>query len=240
MHHREPLDAAVKTEIDNYLRRFRQSLAALPAGIRDDYADAVRARLDAWYESGKAEQEESGLPEEDFTAEFLSILKTAWPFVLTGLISRGGLSNWMFFFLPKEIVMLDLGIGPAIKAGALAGLGAQPWFAWLAALGRSKHGPQPGRGEELEAWRVKLQSKTKDIQILRDDRIHRVRLHLRALAHQIVIDDYGSTRRKFQLMNRDEAETLIEPLARRFGPRFEVTSTPVFAFCKRYAPFLME
>lgn len=234
------MNATVQTEIDSYLRRFRQSLAALPAGLRDDYAEAIRLRLESWYELGKAEQEEAGLPEEEFTAEFVSILKTARPFVLTGLSSRGGLSNWVFFFLPQEIVMLDLGIAPAIKAGAVAGLSAQPWFAWLGTLIRPTHGPQPGLGEEPGAWQAKLRSKAKDIQTLRDDRIHRVRLHLRALAHQIVIDDYRATKRTFQLMNRDEAESVIEPMARRFSSRFQVTSTPVFAFCKRYAPFLME
>ena len=232
------MNATVRTEIDSYVRRFRNSLAALPAGMRDDYADAVRARLEAWYEFGKAEQEETGIPEEDFIAEFLGILKEAWPFTLTGLSSRGGLSNWVFFFLPRETVMLDLGVAPALKAGALAGLSAQPWLALLAGLGRPKHGPQQGRGEELDAWQAKLHSKARDVQILRDDRIRRVRLHLRALAHQIIIDDISSSK-AFQLMNRDEAESVIEPLARRFGARFEVTSTPVFAFCKRYAPFLM-
>lgn len=234
------MNTTVQSEIDSYLRRFRQSLAALPATLRDDYADAVRARLEAWYQLGKEEQEESGQPEEAFIAEYLSVLKAAWPFTLMGLSSRGGLSNWVFFFLPQEVLMLDLGMAPAIKAGALAGLGAQPWFAWLSALFRPRHGPQPGRDEALEDWQAKLRSKAKDVQLLRDERIHRVRLRLRALAHQVVIDDYGAVKRVFQLMNRDEAESLIEPLSRRFGARFEVTSTPVFAFCKRYAPFLME
>jgi len=234
------VDDAVRTEIDSYLRRFRHSLATLPAGIRDDYADAVRSRLEAEYEWGKADQEESGSPEEEFIAGFIAALKAASPFVLTGLNSRGGLSNWVFFFLPKEIVMLDLGIAPALKAGARAGLSAQPWLAFLDGLSRPKYGPQQGRGEELDAWRAKLQSKARDVQVLRDDRIRRVRLHLRAWAHQIIIDDISTSPRRYQLMDRDEAETLIEPLAQRFGPRFEVTSTPVFAFCKRYAPFLME
>jgi len=233
------LDAIVRTEIDSYLRRFRHSLAPLPAGIRDGYADAVRSRLETQYEWGKADQEESGSPEEGFIAEFIATLKAASPFVLTGLSSRGCLSNWVFFFLPKEIVMLDLGVAPAVKAGARAGLTALPWLAVLDGLGRPKHGPQPGLGEELDAWRAKLQSRAKDVQVLRDDRIRRVRLHLRAWAHQIIIDDISAAKRVYQLMNRNEAETLIEPLAQRFGARFEVTSTPVFAFCKRCAPFLM-
>lgn len=232
------MNDTIQSEIDSYLKRFRRSLAGLPAEMRDTYADAVRSRLEAWYWLGKEEQEEAGLPEGDFVAEFIGVLKTAQPFALTGLSSRGGLSNWVFFFLPMETLMLDLGVAPAIKAGAWAGLGAQPWLAFLGGLSRAKHGPQPGREDTLEAWQAKLGSQAKRIQVLRDDRIRRVRLHLRALAHQIIIDDI-STRRAFQLMNRDEAESVIEPLARRFGERFEVTSTPVFAFCKRYAPFLM-
>lgn len=233
------MNDAVQREIDGYLKRFRQSLAALPAAVRDDYTDAVRLRLEAEYQRGKTEQEETGVPEEEFTAGFIASLKTAWPFVLTGLNSRGGLSNWVFFFLPKEILMLDVGIGPAIKAGALAGLSANPLLAFLGGLVSAKHGPQQGRGESFDDWQAKLRARAKDVQTLRDDRITRVRLHLRALAHQILIDDLGTTKR-FQLMNRDEAETLIEPLSERFGSRFSVTSTPVFAFCKRYAPFLMS
>src|SRR5579859_8018086 len=55
----------------------------------DDYVDAVRSRLEAEYASGKLEQEEDGTPEEEFTAQFLALLKAAPPFILTGLISRG-------------------------------------------------------------------------------------------------------------------------------------------------------
>lgn len=233
------MDDTIRAEIESYLKRFRRSLAALPADMRDTYADAVRSRLEAWYWLGKEEQEESGQPEEDFVSEFVGLLKSVQPFTLTGLSSRGGLSNWVFFFLPQETVMLDLGMGPAIKAGARAGLSAQPWLAFLDGLGRPKHGPQQGRDEPLEAWQAKLSANAKDIQILRDDRIRRVRLHLRALAHQIVIDGISATK-TFQFMDRDDAERVIEPLAQRFGERFMVSGTPVFAFCKRYAPFLMS
>jgi len=42
-------------------------------------------------------------------------------FALTGLTSRGGLSNWVFFFFPDELVMVDVGLAPAVRAGVLAG-----------------------------------------------------------------------------------------------------------------------
>src|SRR5262249_61472638 len=65
------------------------------------------------------------------------------PFAMTGLSSRGGLSNWVFFFSPTDVVMIDLGIGPALKAGARAGVASQFGLAG-AALGGSGRGPPNG------------------------------------------------------------------------------------------------
>jgi hypothetical protein len=38
-------------------------------------------------------------------------------FALTGLTSRGGLSNWVFFCFPQESILVDVGVTPALKAG---------------------------------------------------------------------------------------------------------------------------
>ena len=243
----------VQTEIESFLRRFRGGLASLPAHLRDKYLRELRSHLETQYRQGRSEleallesgeppdQEEAAYPTlEDYDADFVAQLKMSWPFTLTGLTSRGGLSNWVFFFLPKEIVMLDVGMAPAMKAGIREGLGSQLWSALLARLGSGKYGPQQAASEGFDDWQARLRSKAKDVQTLRDDGIRRVRLHLRALAHQIIIVGIGGPDRTFQLMDRDEAESLIEPLTRRFGSRFEISSTPVFAFFKRYAPFLME
>jgi hypothetical protein len=41
---------------------------------------------------------------------------------LTGLTSRGGLSNWIFFFRRADLVMIDVGMMPSLIAGIEAGI----------------------------------------------------------------------------------------------------------------------
>lgn len=75
---------------------------------------------------------------------------TPAPFVLTGLTSRGGLSNWVFFFFPEEIVQCDLGVVPAVKAGAEAGIRAN--LDVIGEFGETVYGPRLPKGGTLEAW----------------------------------------------------------------------------------------
>jgi len=67
-----------------------------------------------------------------------------------------------------------------------------------------------------------------------------VRVHLRVLAHQLVVVGADGNPRKFTFMNRDEAEAAIEALGPRLGDRLEVTPTPTYAFLRRRAPFLLR
>lgn len=161
------------------------------------------------------------------------------PFVLTGLMSRGGLSNWVFFFLPTETVMIDVGAAPAIKAGLRAGVRGQFGLAGLAVMGRPVYGPQNEARGELDTWRAELQAKAKKVRVVKDDAIRSVRMHLKAMAHELFVVGTDGTSQKFGLMNRAEAKAVTESLARRFGSRFETSTTGPYAFCKRYAPFLM-
>ena len=161
------------------------------------------------------------------------------PFAMTGLSSRGGLSNWVFFFSPTDVVMIDLGIGPALKAGARAGVASQFGLAG-AALGGSGRGPQNGGPGGLDEWREKLQAKAKKVRVLRDDGIRGIRLHMGALAHQLFVVTADGASEKYKLMNRAEAKAVKDGLSRRFGPRFEISTTGTYAFFDRYAPFLMS
>lgn len=159
-------------------------------------------------------------------------------FVLTGLTSRGGLSNWVFFFLPTEIVQCDLGILPAVKAGAEAGIRAN--LDILGEIGETTYGPGRPKGGTAEAWCDELVGKAKRVERLPCEYVRGIRLHLTAMAHELLlVTDEGKTA-TFGLMHRREAKRVAAPLHARFGERFTVTKSAVFAFFERRAPFLME
>ena len=161
-------------------------------------------------------------------------------FFFGGLISRGGLSNWVIFFQPDEIFMIDVGVKPSILAGAKIGIVAQFGLPGYAAFGRPVYGPALREGESLDGLRVTLQATAKDVQVMRDQDLLGIRLHFTAMAHELYISGVDGSERKFGLMDRAGADTATESLARRFGSRFQTTSTPVFAFFKLHAPFLMR
>ncbi|MDC0744211.1 hypothetical protein [Polyangium mundeleinium] len=159
-------------------------------------------------------------------------------FVLTGLASRGGLSNWIFFFLPAEIVQCDFGVMPALKAGAAAGVRAN--LDVIGELGEQTYGPRQPKGGTAEAWCDELVGKAKRVERLPCERVRGIRLHLKAMAHELsLVTDEGKTS-TFSLMNRSEAEEVRGLLQARFGERFVVTKSAVFAFFERHAPFLMK
>lgn len=160
-------------------------------------------------------------------------------FALTGLTSRGGLSNWVLFVSPMEAVMIDVGAGPAIVRGIQAGMRGQFGLVGVV-LQSAAHGPQKGARKELDDWRNELQAKAKQVRVLSDADVRHVRLHLQATAHQLSVVAKDGTTHTFGLMNRKAAPTLADVLAKRFASRFETTKTPTFAFFERYAPFLMS
>ncbi|MFO0579639.1 MAG: hypothetical protein U1A78_37040 [Polyangia bacterium] len=148
-------------------------------------------------------------------------------FILTGLQSRGGLSNWVFFFGPEELVLVDVGMGPALRAGVLAGLD----------LEGGPYGPQPHAGTDADTWLQRLGGRAR--RILRKPlvELRAVRLQLRLGAHQLVVED-AAGRARFSLMNRHEAEPLADRLTEQLGERFRIQESGPFRFLKRHAPFL--
>ncbi|MDI1437485.1 hypothetical protein [Polyangium sorediatum] len=159
-------------------------------------------------------------------------------FVLTGLASRGGLSNWVFFFFPAEIVQCDLGMMPAVKAGAEAGIRAN--LDVVGELGEQTYGPGRPKGGATEAWCDELVGKAKRVERLPCERVREIRLHLKAMAHEFYVTADEGAPRRFSLMNRREAQEVRGLLEARFGERFVVTKSAVFAFFERHAPFLMQ
>ena len=89
-------------------------------------------------------------------------------FALSGLVSRGGLSNWVFFFFPDALVMVDVGIGPSLKAGAQAGVLGQLGGEGVYLLSTLEHGPRARWGQALRAWLEQLRPKAKRVVTLPD------------------------------------------------------------------------
>ena len=155
---------------------------------------------------------------------------TQQTFAITGLTSRGGRSSWVFFFCPTELVMVDLGSGPALTAGFKAGLGnATP--SW---------GPQQNPNQTVEQWCADLKAKAKNVVVLKDEQIATLRLWLRMLTHQLFVVRTDGTEEKFQLTNREEGEAHRDALERGLGPRFQVSKTPVYGFLDQHASFLLR
>lgn len=163
---------------------------------------------------------------------------SAAPFVLTGLMSRGGLSNWVFFFLLDEIVQCDLGMMPAVKAGAEAGLRAN--LEVIGEIGEQVYGPRQPKDGAIAAWCDELVAKAKRVERLSYERVREIRLHLKAMAHELYVTTGEGKPVRYGLMNRKEAAEVSGLLHARFGERFVVTKSSVFAFFERHAPFLMS
>jgi hypothetical protein len=160
-------------------------------------------------------------------------------FAVTGLISRGGLSNWVFFFFPDRLVMVDVGMSPAIKAGVQVGVLGQLGVVGEAALINLDYGPSAAANQGVIDWCTALRAKAKNVVEMKADEIGAVQLRLRMLGHELVITGSDGTEKKFGLMNRKQAEATAAPLGQSFGPKFVKSKTPVFEFLERHAPFLL-
>ena len=157
-------------------------------------------------------------------------------FALTGLMSRGGFSNWVFFFLSDRVVMADLGAAPAIRAGVLAGLRTQTAIDVAATVADSVSADQ--RAVELNTWCAEVRAKAKRVLELDNADVLHVRLHLRLLANQLFLTGRDGTTTKYVLTKRSEADSVWARLAQRFGNRCEISATPLFRIVHRVAPFL--
>jgi len=154
-------------------------------------------------------------------------------FAVTGLTSRGGWSNWVFFFFSNELVMIDLGMTPSIKAGFYAGVASQLGGATPA------HGPIPDGNQGLSAWCTELRAKAKNTVALQLDQVRAIRLLMKITQHQLFVTGADGIEKKFVLMNRNQAAPMIKPLEQGFGSRFQLSKTPVYQFLERRAPFLV-
>ncbi len=150
------------------------------------------------------------------------------------LQSRGGLSSWVLFFSVDGIIGFDLGLRPAVTAGAKAGV--------LGGLGVSRRvGYGPSRdGRALEDWCSQLQARAKRVVELPEPQLARVEVRRRLLAHELRI--HHGERRPWilRLMQRDQLDVLEPFLRAHFGRRFHGTLTRPYRLLARLAPPLVR
>lgn len=149
-------------------------------------------------------------------------------FIVEGLASRGGLSNWVAFIRDGQITLCDVGMGPAVAMGVAAGFGTR-------IDGRSFL-----PANQLDAWCDELCAKAKSVATLDDATITRVRLIQSFLPHELQIEEADGSMKKFGFVDRHFSDGIDEPLRNRFGSRFELVTTGPFAFLQRYLPFLLK
>lgn len=152
---------------------------------------------------------------------------------MTGLISRGGLSNWVVFFRADELVAVDVGVTPAIRAGIEAGVRRRVGA-------NSTYGPQRNaNAEDDEAWLTELQTSAKKVERTQYTKLKSCKIVKTMWSHQLVLED-GERRLSLSLMNRQEAEPVSRLLQERIGANFKVVESGPYAFFARYAPFLVQ
>lgn len=154
------------------------------------------------------------------------------PFVLTPLVGRGGLSTFVAFFLRDEVVICDTG---------------QEGFRTSVRVLRKI----PTIEEQCAAKRAA----SKHVIALGYAEIRGVEMRLRMLRHLFVIHheaidaggaDYRKVERgplstmEFGLLYRPAAEVTIPKLRARFGARFQLSATGIYAWTKRHAPSLAQ
>ena len=161
-------------------------------------------------------------------------------FAISGIYTRGGLSNWSLFFYPKEVVMIDVGAGPSIAAGAMLGAGVQFGVLGYTAAKRIVEEKAPGGGVDLEALRSKLEAKAKQVRTVKDGEIEALQIRLTMMQHHFQISFTDGTTTEYGVKDRHALESAAEALAERFGVRFEVVQSPTFAYLKQKAPFLTK
>lgn len=157
-------------------------------------------------------------------------------FAISGLMSRWGFSNWVFFFFPDELLMIDVGSNASVKAGVWAGISAGLGIDLPVDV---KYGPKASANQGLQAWSEELRAKAKKVVSMKDDDIRVVRWHLNMMAHELFVVGADGTSSKFSMMNRDQAAKTLKPLRQRFGTRAKVVKTRTYRLLERYAPALL-
>lgn len=148
---------------------------------------------------------------------------------VSGLISRGGLSNWVFLFRPDELVLVDVGMTPTIVAGLEAGVRGK-----VTTKGPVNDLP----GVTDEAWVSALAAKAKSVETVPYTAIRELRVHRVLSANELHL--VTDTSRTFGIMERRATERIAQ-LAAHFVPAaFRETKGGLYAWIEQRAEFLVR
>lgn len=151
------------------------------------------------------------------------------PFAVTYLSTRSGLSTVAAFFFADRVELCD--------SGALGLMRSDGW--------------KPG--VEIAAWCEAMRRKARHVEVVPDGEIRRVRFVHRMMQNELWIAreagevdgaGYRGVRRgapkelRYALLVREQTDSAVNLLAARFGGRFELATTRVYAFVNRVAPLL--
>ena len=151
-------------------------------------------------------------------------------YVLSGLISRGGFSNWVFFFRGEDLVAIDVGVTPTLVAGLEAGIRGR-----VQTFGPSRG---PAHADD-DAWLDSLAAKAKTVRRIPYASIASMRVHLQMMAHEVHLET-NDGKETFGLMNRPAADRALIVLPARLGERFAITKSGPYAWFEAKAPFLVK
>lgn len=161
-------------------------------------------------------------------------------FSMSGLSERGGLSTWVFFFFPRQTVMIEMGMGPTLKGALMSSAAVLLGPVGVLALAGQRWGPKVDT-HDLEASCRKLSAQAKCVITVANEDIRRVHLHLRgASSHELSVSLENGGVTSYRLMNRADGPGSIKALTQHFGSRLKISKTSVFTFLERRVPFLLK
>lgn len=150
-------------------------------------------------------------------------------YAVPGLISRAGLSNWVFLFRSSELVLVDVGLTPTLVAGLEAGVRGK-----VTTTGPANDLP----GVADEDWVMKLASSAKSVERIPYASIRELRVHRVLSAHELHLST--EVEREFGIMDR-RATDRIGRLASHFVPTaFRETKGGLYAWIEQRAEFLVR
>lgn len=141
-------------------------------------------------------------------------------------------SSWLLCFGREDLVLMDQGGRAALSAGLRAGLVTELGIQVEGALAKTAD-------DELSAYLQEALARAKTSLVVPDRLVTRVRVHRTMWAHQLIVTlPLGD--RTFRFSHRGDADAVTAMLAPRYGARFRVTKSAIYALLWRYARFLTK
>lgn len=154
--------------------------------------------------------------------------------IITGVSSRGGLSNWVLFFRLSDLVAIDVGATPSIIAGVRAGLSGRVG-------GNYAHGPLPGEDVvDANEWIEALEPKAKRLVVKAYPALKSIAFQRNLMSNELVVKASDGESWTFGFMDREQSEAVHAALQERFHSGYTLVHSGPHAFLSRWAPFLTK